>query len=94
MEVPDWDIEDLGSRWPDSVRDGADVLPIDSIRCGLIAIRHQIVHQPNAPDPKSIKPLAFFGESFLTTVLCPAAGIASHGIRDPLKKCSPFRKQS
>ena len=82
------------SRWPDSVRDGADDLPIDSIRCGLIAMRHQIVHQPNAPDPKTIKPLAFFGESFLTKVLCPATGIASHGIRDPLKKCSPFRKQS
>jgi hypothetical protein len=82
------------SRWPDAVRDGADDLPIDSIRCGLIAMRHQIVHQPNAPDPKTIKPLAFFGESFLTKVLCPSTGIASHGIRDPLKKCSRFRKQA
>jgi len=80
------------SRWPDSVRDCADDLPIDSIRCGLIAMRHQIVHQPNAPDPKTIKPLAFFGESFLTKVLCPSTGIASHGIRDPLMKCSRFRK--
>jgi len=82
------------SRWPDSVRDGADDLQIDSIRCGLIAMRHQIVHQPNAPAPKTIKPLAFFGESFLTKVLCPSTGIVSHGIRDPLKKCSRFRKQT
>lgn len=82
------------SRWPDSIRRGAADLPIDSIRCGLIAMRHQIVHEPNSPDPKTIKPLAFFGESFLTKVLCPSTGIASHGIRDPLKKCSRFRKQA
>jgi hypothetical protein len=81
------------SRWPDSVHQGANDLAIDSIRCGLIAMRHQIVHQPNAPDPKTIKPLAFFGESFLAKVLCPSTGIASHGIRDPLKKCSAFRKK-
>ncbi len=81
------------SRWPDGVQEGAEDLPIDSIRCGLIAMRHQIVHQPNAPDPKTIKPLAFFGESFLSKVLCPSKGIASYGIRDPLKKCSRFRKQ-
>ena len=82
------------SRWPDSIRRGAADLPIDSIRCGLIAMRHQIVHEPNSPDPKTIKPLAFFGESFLAKVLCPSTGIASHGIRDPLKKCSRFRKQA
>jgi len=82
------------SRWPDSIRRGAADLPIDSIRCGLIAMRHQIVHEPNSPDPKTIKPLAFFGESFITKVLCPSTGIASHGIRDPLKKCSRFRKQA
>ena len=81
------------SRWPESIRQGTEDLPIDSIRCGLIAMRHQIVHQPNAPDPKTIKPLAFFGESFLAKVLCPSTGIASQGIRDPLKKCSRFRKK-
>jgi hypothetical protein len=81
------------SRWPESIRQGAEDLSIGSIRCGLIAMRHQIVHQPNAPDPKTIKPLAFFGESFLAKVLCPSTGIASHDIRDPLKKCSRFRKQ-
>jgi len=82
------------SRWPDAIRRGAEDLPIDSIRCGLIAMRHQIVHEPNSPDPKTIKPLAFFGESFLAKVLCPSTGIASRGIRDPLKKCSRFRKQT
>ena len=81
-------------RWPESVRQGAENLPIDSIRCGLITMRHQIVHAPNSPDPKTIKPLAFFGESFLAKVLCPSTGIASHGIRDPLKKCSRFRRQA
>jgi len=81
-------------RWPDSIRKGAEDLPIDSIRCGLIAMRHQIVHGSNSPDPKTIKPLAFFGESFLTKVLCPSTGIASYGIRDPLKKCSRFRKEA
>lgn len=81
------------SRWPDSIQKGAGDLPIDSIRCGLIAMRHKIVQSPNSPDPKTIKPLAFFGESFLSKVLCPSKGIASHGIRDPLKKCSRFRKQ-
>ena len=81
------------SRWPDSIQKGAEDLPIDSLRCGLIAIRHQIVDSPNSPNPKTIKPLAFFGESFLSKVLCPSKGIASHGIRDPLKKCSRFRKQ-
>jgi hypothetical protein len=82
------------SRWPDSIRRGATDFPIDSIRCGLIAMRHQIVHEPNSPDPKTIKPLAFFGESIITKVLCPYTGIASQGIRDPLKKCSRFRKQA
>lgn len=81
------------SRWPQSVRDAANELQIESIRCGLIAMRHQIVHGPNSPDPMTIKPLAFFGESFLSKVLCPTNGIASQGIRDPLKKCSRFRKQ-
>ena len=81
------------SRWPQSVRDAANESQIESIRCGLIAMRHQIVHGPNSPDPMTIKPLAFFGESFLSKVLCPTNGIASQGIRDPLKKCSRFRKQ-
>lgn len=81
------------SRWPQSVRDAANESQIESIRCGLIAMRHQIVHGPNSPDPMTIKPLAFFGESFLAKVLCPTNGIASQGIRDPLKKCSRFRKQ-
>jgi len=79
--------------WPYAVRDAAKDLPIQHIRCGLIAMRHQIVHGPNSPDPKTIKPLAFFGESFLAKVLCPKNGITSYGIRDPLKKCSRFRKQ-
>lgn len=82
------------SRWPQSVRDAAKELQIESIRCGLIAMRHQIVHGPNSPDPMTIKPLAFFGESFLSKVLCPTNGIASQGIRDPLKKCSRLRKQA
>jgi hypothetical protein len=81
------------SRWPESIRQGAEDLAIDSIRCGLIPMRHKIVHGPNSPDPRTIKPLAFFGESFLAKVLCPSTGIASQGIRDPLKKCSRFRKQ-
>lgn len=81
------------SRWPQSVRDAASESQIESIRCGLIAMRHQIVHGPNSPDPMTIKPLAFYGESFLSKVLCPTNGIASQGIRDPLKKCSRFRKQ-
>jgi hypothetical protein len=81
------------SRWPESIHQGAEDLSIDSIRCGLIAMRHKVVHGPNSPDPKTIKPLAFFGESFLAKILCPSTGIASHGIRDPLKKCSRFRKQ-
>ena len=80
--------------WPDSVRNGAEDLPIQHIRCGLIAMRHQIVHGPNSPDPKTIKPLAIFAETFLAEVLCPTNGIASQGIRDPLKKCSRFRKQA
>jgi hypothetical protein len=82
------------SRWPESIRQGAEDLAIDSIHCGLIPMRHKIVHGPNSPDPKTIKALAFFGESFLAKVLCPSNGIASQGIRDPLKKCSRFRKQA
>jgi len=83
------------SRWPESVRKEAMdmAFQLETIRCGLIDMRHQIVHGPNSPDPKTIKLLAFFGESFLTKVLCPSKGIASHGIRDPLKKCSRFHKQ-
>jgi len=81
-------------RWPDSIHTGATDMKIEKIRCGLIPMRHKIVHGPNSPDPKTIKPLAFFGESFLTKLLCPSKGIASHGIRDPLKKCSRFRKQT
>jgi hypothetical protein len=82
------------SRWPDSIRKGARDLSVDSIRCGLIRMRHQIVHGPNSPDPKTIKLLAIFGESFLSKVLFPTNGITSHGIRYPLKKCSRFRKQA
>jgi len=64
-----------------------------SIRCGLIAMRHQIVHQPNAPDLATVRALAYFGESLISRILCPKNGIASRGIRDPLKRCSRFRSR-
>ena len=80
------------ARLPLSIHTLEDGCQIENIRCGLIAMRHQIVHQPNAPDLATIRPLAYFGESFLKRVLCPNNGIASKGIRDPLKRCSRFKR--
>jgi hypothetical protein len=80
-------------HWPDSILAEVENSGIDSIRCGLIHMRHEILHGANAADIQTVRVIAFFGESFLAKLLCPSNGIASQGIRDPLKKCSAFRKQ-
>ena len=60
--------------------------------CGLSAMRHKLVHAPNAPDRFSVEALAPFGVHLATSLIDRQEGLVAFGIRDPLLRCQSFNK--